>query len=150
MLTSRPFPQVHGDHLVRDIRAVRVLRVRGDLRLHPQDLRLHQDRLETLDHQDELDHKHRLHGCLAHKKLPFPQDHFRALGICLLQGPRGRRFLMSEVDHPGRLGPPRADTERGEATIQQFEKHSPESRSRSEIRTWTFNHFADDLRARGT
>ena len=28
---------------------------------------------------------------------PPPQDHYRALGIVLLQGPRGARFLMSEV-----------------------------------------------------
>ena len=34
---------------------------------------------------------------LAHKKVPIAQDHRRALGIGLLLGPRGRRFLMSEV-----------------------------------------------------
>jgi len=28
---------------------------------------------------------------------PPPQGHHRALGIILLQGPRGSRFLMSEV-----------------------------------------------------
>ena len=38
-----------------------------------------------------------LQGYLAHKKLPPPQDHRRALGIGLLQGPRRRQFLMSEV-----------------------------------------------------
>jgi len=36
-------------------------------------------------------------GYLAHKKLPPPQDHLRALGIVLLYGPRRKQFLMSEV-----------------------------------------------------
>jgi hypothetical protein len=36
-------------------------------------------------------------GYLAHKELPPPQDHRRAIGIGLLHGPRRRRFLMSEV-----------------------------------------------------
>ena len=36
-------------------------------------------------------------GYLAHKKLATPQDQYRALGIGLLQGPRRRQFLMSEV-----------------------------------------------------
>ena len=34
---------------------------------------------------------------LAHKKLPPPQDHPRALGKGLLQGPIRRQFIMSEV-----------------------------------------------------
>ena len=34
---------------------------------------------------------------LAHKKPPPPWDRHRTLRIFLLQGPRGRRFLMSEV-----------------------------------------------------
>ena len=38
-----------------------------------------------------------LQGYLAHKKPPSPQDFHRALGIGLLQGPSGRRFLVSEV-----------------------------------------------------
>ena len=38
-----------------------------------------------------------LQGYLAHKKQPPPHDHHRALGIVLLQGPRGALFLMSEV-----------------------------------------------------
>ena len=38
-----------------------------------------------------------IQGYLAHKKLPPPQDHHRALGIWPLQGPRGRCFLMLEV-----------------------------------------------------
>ena len=37
-------------------------------------------------------------GYLAHKKLPpRPQNHHRALGIGLLQGPRGGQFIMGEV-----------------------------------------------------
>ena len=39
----------------------------------------------------------RVQGYLAHKKPPPPQDFHRALGIVLLQGPKGARFLMSEV-----------------------------------------------------
>ena len=40
-------------------------------------------------------------GYLAHKKLPpTPQDFRRALGVGLLQGPRERLFLMSEVHTP--------------------------------------------------
>ena len=35
-------------------------------------------------------------GTLAHKKMPPPQENCRALGIALLQGPRGRRFLIVE------------------------------------------------------
>ena len=35
-------------------------------------------------------------GYLAHKKAPPPQDQHRALGIDLLEGPRGERFLMSD------------------------------------------------------
>ena len=31
------------------------------------------------------------------RNLHPPQDHHRGLGIFLLQGPTGRRFLMSEV-----------------------------------------------------
>ena len=38
-----------------------------------------------------------LQGYLAQKKRPPPKDPRRALGIVLLQGPRGRRFLMGEV-----------------------------------------------------
>jgi len=39
-----------------------------------------------------------IQGYLAHKKTPPPpKDHHRALGIGLLSGPRGERFLMSEV-----------------------------------------------------
>jgi len=38
-----------------------------------------------------------IQGYLAHKKLPPPYDHRRALGIGLLQGPRRMPFLMSEV-----------------------------------------------------
>ena len=34
---------------------------------------------------------------LAYKKQPSPQDHHRALGTSLLQGPRGVLFLISEV-----------------------------------------------------
>ena len=44
-----------------------------------------------------------LQGYLAHKKPPSPLGHCRALGRGLLQGPRGVRFLISEVylqDHP--------------------------------------------------
>jgi len=33
---------------------------------------------------------------LIRNRLP-PQDHRRAIGIGLLEGPMGRRFLMSEV-----------------------------------------------------
>ena len=36
-------------------------------------------------------------GYLTHEKQPPPQDLHRALGIVLLQGPRGALFLMSEV-----------------------------------------------------
>ena len=37
-------------------------------------------------------------GYLAHKKQQPPlEDHHRATGIVLLQGPRGVRFLMREV-----------------------------------------------------
>jgi len=36
-------------------------------------------------------------GYLAYKKPPPPSDHHRPLGIVLLWGPRGVRFLMSEV-----------------------------------------------------
>ena len=36
-------------------------------------------------------------GTLLIRKCPPPQDHHRALGISLLQGPRGMRFLMREV-----------------------------------------------------
>jgi len=36
-------------------------------------------------------------GYLAHKKRTPPWDYHRALGTGLLQGPRGGRFLMSEV-----------------------------------------------------
>ena len=35
------------------------------------------------------------------KKQPPPYDHHRALGMVLLQGPRGRRFLMTEVPLQG-------------------------------------------------
>ena len=38
-----------------------------------------------------------IQGYLAHKKPPPPWDHRRALGIFLLYGPRGGRFLMGEV-----------------------------------------------------
>jgi len=38
-----------------------------------------------------------LHGYLAHKKHPPPQDHHRSLGIGLLEGPTAGVFLMSEV-----------------------------------------------------
>ena len=41
--------------------------------------------------------KTEIQGYLAHKKTPAPLDHHRALGIGLLQGPRGKRFIMSEV-----------------------------------------------------
>ena len=34
---------------------------------------------------------------LAHKKKTSPQDPHRTLGISLWKGPRGLRFLMSEV-----------------------------------------------------
>mmetsp|Transcript_52879 Transcript_52879/g.125842 ORF Transcript_52879/g.125842 Transcript_52879/m.125842 type:complete len:227 (+) Transcript_52879:1403-2083(+) len=49
--------RVHGHHLVRDLCPLRLLRVCRDFRLHAQDLRLHQDRLDHqhgLDHQDQL------------------------------------------------------------------------------------------------
>ena len=36
-------------------------------------------------------------GYLTHKKTPTPYDRYRVLGIVLLQGPRGVRFLISEV-----------------------------------------------------
>ena len=36
-------------------------------------------------------------GHLAHKKLPPPQDYHRALGIALLQGPKGRRFRLKDL-----------------------------------------------------
>ena len=36
-------------------------------------------------------------GYLAHQKPTPPRDHHRALGIGLLQGPRGGRFFLSEV-----------------------------------------------------
>ncbi len=36
-------------------------------------------------------------GYLAHKKLPSNYDHRRALGMVLLQGPKGGLFLMSEA-----------------------------------------------------
>ena len=35
-----------------------------------------------------------LQGYLAHQKLPPPRDHRRALGIGLLQDPRGVQFLL--------------------------------------------------------
>ena len=38
-----------------------------------------------------------LQGYFAHQKTPPPQDHPRALGIGLQEGPRGEGFLMSEV-----------------------------------------------------
>ena len=38
-----------------------------------------------------------MEGYLAHEKPPLSEDHRMALGICLLQGPRGVRFLISEV-----------------------------------------------------
>ena len=39
-----------------------------------------------------------IQGYLAHKKpTPPPEDHHRALGIALLRGPTGTRFLMGEV-----------------------------------------------------
>ena len=38
-----------------------------------------------------------LQGYLAHKKVPPPPDHRRALGIVLLYGPRRKQFFMSEV-----------------------------------------------------
>jgi len=38
-----------------------------------------------------------MQGYLEHKKHPDPEDHRRALGIVQVQGPRGKRFLMSEV-----------------------------------------------------
>ena len=38
-----------------------------------------------------------IQGYLAHKKPPPLWDHHRALGICLLWGPRGALFVMSEV-----------------------------------------------------
>ena len=37
-----------------------------------------------------------LQGCLAHKKMP-PPPCLRAIGMSLLEGPRGRRYLMSEI-----------------------------------------------------
>ena len=43
-----------------------------------------------------------LQGYLAHKKYPPPQDPPRTLGIGLRYGPRGERFLMSEVPLYGR------------------------------------------------
>ena len=36
-------------------------------------------------------------GYPVHKKTPNPLELHRALGMVLLYGPRGRRFLMSEV-----------------------------------------------------
>ena len=36
-------------------------------------------------------------GYLADTKTPPPQEFHRALGIVLLQGPKGARFLMSKV-----------------------------------------------------
>ena len=36
-------------------------------------------------------------GYLAHKKTPIPLGSPRTLGIGLLKGPTGRRFLMNEV-----------------------------------------------------
>ena len=38
-----------------------------------------------------------MQGYLAHKKTPTPLDRHRSLGMVLLQGPRGVRFLISEV-----------------------------------------------------
>jgi hypothetical protein len=38
-----------------------------------------------------------LQGYLAYKKPPHPWDHHRALGMRLLYGPRGGRFLSGEV-----------------------------------------------------
>ena len=38
-----------------------------------------------------------LQGCLAHKKQNSPVEYHNALGMVLLQVPRGVRFLMSEV-----------------------------------------------------
>ena len=38
-----------------------------------------------------------LQGYLAHKKLPPPHGATIDLGMVLLEGPRGRLFLMSEV-----------------------------------------------------
>ena len=47
---------------------------------------------------------HALQGYLAHKKTPPPLEaHPRALRIGLPWGPRGRRFLMSEVPLHGLL-----------------------------------------------
>ena len=37
-----------------------------------------------------------IQGYLAHQKLQPPQDHHRALGIGLLQGPRRKQFFMRE------------------------------------------------------
>jgi hypothetical protein len=42
-------------------------------------------------------HVQRYQGYIAHKKQPPPQDRPRALGMFLLQGPRGALFLMREV-----------------------------------------------------
>ena len=38
-----------------------------------------------------------IQGYLAHKTLPPPSDHRRALGMVLPHGPRRGLFLMSEV-----------------------------------------------------
>ena len=40
---------------------------------------------------------YRIQGYLAHKKHPYPWYHHMSLGIGLCEGPRGVRFLVSEV-----------------------------------------------------
>jgi hypothetical protein len=41
-----------------------------------------------------VDARRGIQGYLAHEKNPTPYDHPRSLGICLLQGPKGSRFLV--------------------------------------------------------
>ena len=50
-----------------------------------------------LSHRAQEPYMPTAQGYLAQKKRPTPQDHHRALGIGVLQGPGGWRFLLSEV-----------------------------------------------------
>jgi len=53
-----------------------------------------------VDHQKLLNFQRKewkYRGTSFIRKRPTPWDHHRALGVGLLQGPKGRRFLVSEV-----------------------------------------------------
>ena len=66
-----------------------------------------------------------LQGYLAHKKTPPPLDRRKTIGVGLLQGPMGRRFLMSEVPlYRREVLRPRAYFESGSRVQRQWRVHA--------------------------